>query len=422
LVQQLRRGLRPDEEDKAPHLKRGSLIDAQANHYFRTSEIKPMPLVIAGKREEWSTLVEDAAMKFWPEAGPHLMNQVEFNLPTYPGGPLMNGKPDVAWWKIVAEKWLKIIDNKSTSNFRYCKTPEELSHNTQMVIYGRWGYEEQKAETVEVAHVYLHTKNKKKGRTHMVPLPSEPPLILTREHVQEEWDQRLETVKLMGAAARGAVNAEQLEPNTKHCERMYGQPCPFRAKCGQMNKSIFKLGASKMSTNMDPAKSSSTGLMARLAAMKGGAVKPAETPVEDAPAATDAGLGACTICGARALRRTPPSCQTGRSSTSAARAPRPRARPRRSTRRWKTAPIVAITSYNDNGEELSRKTIKAAPDAVIPADAPGRTSTAEEVEAAEAKKKGKKKVEEVPTAKCPRARRRSRRWNSARTSRRAPRT
>ncbi len=154
--------------------------------------------------------------------------QVEhgFSLLTYPYGPKWVGFVD--YHDELARPFL-VVDHKTTSDFRYCKTPEELRHNTQMVSYARWAIEEYKVNEVEVRHLYLRTK--KPYKSHEVPA------IVDASHVADLWHGYFDDIRRMARwEAERPETAEPLEPTTTACS-MYGG-CAYRSQCGLSVKSF----------------------------------------------------------------------------------------------------------------------------------------------------------------------------------------
>ncbi len=129
-----------------------------------------------------------------------------------------------------------VVDFKTTSNWRYAKTPETLATDVQAMLYATWAMFESGARVADLVWPYMATKGARKAkRVH---------LQVTGAHVAEQFTAINETAAAI-MAVRGSVVAgfEQefpltLKANPLSCESFGG--CPFRSKC---NLSPAELGA-----------------------------------------------------------------------------------------------------------------------------------------------------------------------------------
>lgn len=134
------------------------------------------------------------------------------------------------------EDVLKVRDYKTTSDFRYCKTPVELAENTQLIAYAQAMFEQGCDKDIEVSHTYIRTRT-------VTPQIKTVSAIVTRDHVVAEWYKRIAIVKEMTIAAL-SDSAEDLEPTLTACG-MYGG-CPYRKECGVLVANPFEnLGTEK---------------------------------------------------------------------------------------------------------------------------------------------------------------------------------
>jgi hypothetical protein len=116
----------------------------------------------------------------------------------------------------------EVLDHKTTSSFRYAKSPAELAQDTQMIIYAK--------------HVLSHMPAHDEIRlTHIAYLTKEPygdarkaTVIVSRQHVDRAFDKIMETVYEMLKAAEVAGNQQQ--KNNEYCYS-YGKRCPFFNEC-----------------------------------------------------------------------------------------------------------------------------------------------------------------------------------------------
>lgn len=185
----------------------------------------------------------DAAKPYLPDpekdAGTYIA-EGEFRLPTYQGGPVWLGFIDL---KFPGEKPPRILDYKTTSDFRYAKTEAELLENTQVMSYARRALDlPESPDVVKVGHLYIRTK----GAAKALPVYVEA----SKGHVLSIWERDLQTVRRMEAIRRQpSLNPDDVPPtgtDTGHCNAYGG--CPYREKCGLENHtSIF--GGRKMTDN-----------------------------------------------------------------------------------------------------------------------------------------------------------------------------
>lgn len=234
----------------------GDAVHKACEHYMQTGEIwptvtLPAPYLPPGgpKEETFQTLefvqavidhvpphAKDPYWQQFPtEAGNGVMVEQLGEMGTYEGGPAWIQYIDL----VVAQPGDvgEIIDYKTRSSFRYSKTPEELLHDAQLMSNARWLFLSSDYKTVRVKHLNLLTR----GKVKCVPTFVE----VTREQVEEEWQRTLATVREMVEWAAIASEADKLPPNTESCD-MYGG-CRKRAACG-FDKPVTLRRFSEMST------------------------------------------------------------------------------------------------------------------------------------------------------------------------------
>ncbi len=210
-----------------------------------------------------------------------VLNNVNFRaegeifIPTYPGGPLWRGFIDL--W-LPDEVPQSVLDYKTTSDFRYAKTPNELSRTIQMVSYGKWAFAQTAAKSVRLEHLYVRTRGA--AKTHAVETS------VTREHVETEWLSLMPRVRKL-VTLRSCSSSDDMTPNgvdTGQCHAYGG--CSYREHCGLSPNSLITIRPTKKAdtTMANP----SPTIFQKLAALrdkKAGA--PAEvataTPTEPAP-------------------------------------------------------------------------------------------------------------------------------------------
>lgn len=193
-----------------------------------------------------------AAQPHLPRQGTALI-EARFEIPTYEGGPNWLGFIDrlEAWRRPTP----RIGDNKTTSDFRYCLTPDEITKDPQLMAYAWAAYQDQgipvpadfalhpeiRAQVdadggviqvpgnlpIELGHLYLLTKNKTPTARYVSGLVN---FAMTQDY----WEGKLLPMVRELVEARGVDDTLELAPNTDACG-MYGG-CAYRANCGLVPK------------------------------------------------------------------------------------------------------------------------------------------------------------------------------------------
>ena len=174
----------------------------------------------------------EAMLPFLPIGQPKVLVEQPIRLETGPGLPPWIGYIDLLDDSRTLSPYLRITDHKTSSDFRYAKTPAELAENTQVISYAKYvfdsGHDE---ELVQVGHLYVHTKGDalpKRSLPKVLPVFTE----VGRAQVEQVWARDLGTIEEMVRAAE-VENTDLLEPrgtSNGQCQKYGG--CPHRARCG----------------------------------------------------------------------------------------------------------------------------------------------------------------------------------------------
>lgn len=186
-----------------------------------------------------------AAAPYLPPSGTALI-EARFEIATYDGGPTWLGFIDRAeLWRRPAAR---IGDNKTTSDFRYNLTPDEITHDVQLMSYAEAAYtgipvSEKSLDVImvppevpiELGHLYLLTRNK-------TPTARYVSGTVNRQQVADFWGGELMPRVRELVPARQVQDTLELPPNTESCG-MYGG-CAYRAQCGLVPriKSAYRPG------------------------------------------------------------------------------------------------------------------------------------------------------------------------------------
>jgi len=216
------------EGDWAPQTDaqaRGTAVDHEVQKHYRGEAVHP------GWRE-----AVDGIVKLLP---PGVVIQQKIVTPTYEGGPVLVGYPDFLYEAAPGDVF--VDDLKSTSDFRYAKTAEQLRAHIQPISYSAWLWTIPEVKRVRARHV---TAKFDKDAKHPVGYRfrgarlSEP-AEMDRDHVMAQWASLHDGVRAMVQAAKEAASFEDLpalgaldvdEFGKTGCERFGG--CHFRARCG----------------------------------------------------------------------------------------------------------------------------------------------------------------------------------------------
>lgn len=131
---------------------------------------------------------------------------------------------------------LKVIDHKSTKDFRYAATADDLRDNDQANIYAKWAMEFHRVDMVDAQwRYYCARPSRAKGST-----PDGRPRnprgfkvvsrFKTRGEVESAWSALMKEAETMvDISTNQRVWAKDVEPNPEACGDYGG--CPFRHLC-----------------------------------------------------------------------------------------------------------------------------------------------------------------------------------------------
>ncbi len=382
-----------DREPSKPFQAKGIAIHRALEIYLQTGEVLPTVAVPDpsnnGQISEIQTLefvqvaiphiprpATDTA--FWTEfpkddkGAPTAMLLLEQpgEMVTWEGGPSVNQFIDVVE---ALPSTCRILDYKTTSNFRYAKTPAELEENTQLCWNAKYIFAISDYDEIEIEHLYLLTTGRPKAK----------PVItrVTRAQVEKIWNRDMATVREMIAWAELAPkDAEPLPPNIDSCD-MYGG-CYYRKKCG------FDVATVGWKQRIEPMSEGQTnGLLAQLLQQAEKGI-PQSKVVKETKSALKSGSSADLMA------------VLGASSAPAPAAAAP-ATPPKELFSQPAAASPLFPGAASAAEALREQMTGKAAVSITPPDAPPDTSTPEEVEAATASAAAKEDedvVEEEPPA------------------------
>jgi hypothetical protein len=228
---------------KTDAMQRGTDIHTETEHYLLTGQLR-------------DSCYSEFNLNYRPYVEalvPHLPPPMHDELIVEHGIDLQCGEDLPSWVGFIdigysAPEILQIRDLKTTSDFRYAKTEEELSENIQLISYGKWAYEVAgHTGEIDLGHINLKTE---KRLVRKKPKVKPVNVIVSQAHVEDVWDREMLTVAEMVEAAK-AESAHDLPPTITACGDFGG--CPHSVRCGLPEMSIgglFKLNEKKGKDDM----------------------------------------------------------------------------------------------------------------------------------------------------------------------------
>jgi hypothetical protein len=210
------------KQPTSPAMQRGTDIHVEVENYLKTGKIRDA--YYSDYKLNYRPYVESLSRVLPPPMHPDLLIEHPINLQCGPELPSWAGFIDIGY---SGNEILEITDLKTTSDFRYAKTKEELKTNIQLISYAKWAFETTgSARPISVGHIYIKTEPKTVCK---IPKIKPVSVLVSRNHVDEVWDREMGTVAEMVVAAT-AKSAHDLPPNTLACGDYGG--CAYREKCG----------------------------------------------------------------------------------------------------------------------------------------------------------------------------------------------
>lgn len=166
-----------------------------------------------------------------PTPGPHLEVEREFVFKLR--GHLYRGFVDLGYWNVQG-LWV-VHDHKTTSDFMWALSEEELPHDVQAILYAKEALDRHEQDTVLLSWLYMRTRGKPKAEPRYIEVRRDEieSGMLVIEHYVEQM-QELRRKHLPIAREHPHQLGEKsivldLEPNAHACAAFGG--CPFIERC-----------------------------------------------------------------------------------------------------------------------------------------------------------------------------------------------
>ena len=199
------------KEESTKAMTRGNAVHRQLEEYLEKGVVPDES--IAGQ-------IANAGLEHLPSPDPE--HQVEQSLEDYkvPNVAIkFKGFIDLL---LFSEGTLEVLDHKTTSNFKYALTAEQLAEDTQMLIYARHVLEHHDVDEVTLTHVVYLTKPPYQSQRTSV--------VVSRKHVYSKFEEIHSVVEQMLESSQKQAN--EMERNKSFCFS-YGKRCPYYSACSQ---------------------------------------------------------------------------------------------------------------------------------------------------------------------------------------------
>ena len=189
-------------------MARGSEIHAELEAYLKDGTIPTDPVALAG-------------IEYLPQPDLVDPSDVERRLVLEGSGLPV---PIIGYIDLVEPATDTITDHKTTSDFRYIKSPEVLAHDPQAIIYAEYAFRHLFANKshLDFRHVYYRTRGRPDSRESVV--------TLSRVITGRRFEKVVDTVQQQAAAREQDI--ANIEPALSACS-VYGG-CPFISNCNKV--------------------------------------------------------------------------------------------------------------------------------------------------------------------------------------------
>ncbi len=186
-----------------------------------------------------------------PNAGFGYQGYIDVWLPT--GGMPGVGSP--------SDVYPAVVDFKTTGNWNYAKTAENLKTDVQAQVYAMWAMREMKSTLVDLVWIYMATRGARKARrVH---------LRVHGQDVAQQFSAINDTAIQMLEIRKTVTDPLSLPPTPSMCEAYGG--CPYRSQCNLSPGEIIDSQAAKWVNQMESTTVNTTSsLLAQLKAKRAG--------------------------------------------------------------------------------------------------------------------------------------------------------
>lgn len=137
------------------------------------------------------------------------------------------GYKDATWWE---EKRRIVCDHKTTGDFKWAKTEDDLRTDIQAALYAADEMSKHNLQEVELRWIYYRTKGANQAKRVS--------LVIHKEQVEKNFDVIDAMAKVMLEAHRSGKKALDLPPTVTACGAFGG--CPHIERCNLQSKDIMR--------------------------------------------------------------------------------------------------------------------------------------------------------------------------------------
>lgn len=219
-------------------------------------------------------------LKYLPQPDPAAQVEEWFELTI--GGEGFHGRMDLRYRKQPRDAdgrfgRLVVLDHKTTSDFKWAKSADDLRNDVQATMYAVAVMLESGEEEIELEWIYYRTAPDRPGAKKVS-------LVVLRDDAEAAWNELIAPTVVEMRAALSATTALELPPNATACRAFGG--CPYELNCNLTpQEKMRSLMTQQTLAERLRAKMINNGAAPTTPTEPAAAPTPITTPVAAAPAA-----------------------------------------------------------------------------------------------------------------------------------------
>lgn len=206
------------KESPGPAAELGSRVHKVLERWLREG-IPPDNRTVEGR-------IASSGIDFLPLPGPGLLVEREFKLKI--GRFFFRGFKDLEF--MTEDDGLWVVDHKTTGDFIWQKTDEDLLHDIQAMLYAKEALDRYGLDEATLMWLYYRTRNKPKAQPTI--------LRVDRDEVESGFEVIESVAAEMDTVRLQVVDAKELPYNPNACAAFGG--CPHQHRCNLSSKDKMK--------------------------------------------------------------------------------------------------------------------------------------------------------------------------------------